>query len=687
MIKANWSSSSAFNLELALSESQDWIERVVGEKFKYPNDFQESLKDGVFLCRLINTIKPGCVNKINNATTDFAKRENLQFFVKAAKVLGLRDTQLFESNDLYENHRVRNVAITLYWLGRAARSINTYKGPQLDLLKFQGMNCSACKKAITDNNYLATMTTQYHTSCCNCCNCGQKLDPKKKFYQEGNNMWCENCMIGATSIGSGNGPNKGKNSNKHDNDCSSCHGSLEKGYVPGDDGSSKYCTQCICDLCHSPLIGNFQVKDGKKICDDCTCKSCGKGLEDGFFEEGISKYCEPCANNRKKQPVQKAAQHTHGDHCDHGKSHSHSPTKISPTSTTNTNSNKPKDNCKICNKTLDGKQKKGDDRDKFCTPHEKDGCCGKCNKEINGPALQALDKNWHPECFSCEKCDHKFKPNEQIKKSSKGNPLCGPCSSGGNNKCKECNKDIVGNGVEGHDGVYHNGCFKCRSCDKVLKDSYQEIDNEPYCDPCAKQLNQVSQGNKPQQGPFITSGWKDTDNCDSCKKSLHGEVAKTGPSTYYHKGCFKCQGAACGAALINGYFPNNNKPYCKPCSDKMNTEGKCGVCSKPIVDGAIVKAGNIIFHKACFKCTKCNTVIGNGTALTRFSKPYCHSCFEKEKLQCAKCRNQITGEVVQCDHKDYCVKCAPAPTNTVTHGDRISHGWTIDPRSGRKKFN
>jgi hypothetical protein len=45
----------------------------------------------------------------------------------------------------------------------------SYKGPHLNLNAFhssaQKMKCSGCKKAIEDNNYLATMDQQWHTGC------------------------------------------------------------------------------------------------------------------------------------------------------------------------------------------------------------------------------------------------------------------------------------------------------------------------------------------------------------------------------------------------------------------------------------------------------------------------------------------------------------------------------------------
>lgn len=52
--------------------------------------------------------------------------------------------------------------LSIDWLGRAARGVPTYKGPHLNLSAFHKLNCTKCRKPITDNNYLATMDAQVH---------------------------------------------------------------------------------------------------------------------------------------------------------------------------------------------------------------------------------------------------------------------------------------------------------------------------------------------------------------------------------------------------------------------------------------------------------------------------------------------------------------------------------------------
>lgn len=52
-----------------------WMEAVVQEKID--GTFHEGLKDGKFLCNLINVIQPGSVKKINESKMAFKMVSNL----------------------------------------------------------------------------------------------------------------------------------------------------------------------------------------------------------------------------------------------------------------------------------------------------------------------------------------------------------------------------------------------------------------------------------------------------------------------------------------------------------------------------------------------------------------------------------------------------------------------------------
>lgn len=58
----------------------EWIEAVIGEKLP-PGPYEDVLRDGIVLCKLINKIAPGSVNKIQTSGGSFKLMENIQRFV------------------------------------------------------------------------------------------------------------------------------------------------------------------------------------------------------------------------------------------------------------------------------------------------------------------------------------------------------------------------------------------------------------------------------------------------------------------------------------------------------------------------------------------------------------------------------------------------------------------------------
>uniref|UniRef100_A0A3P9NL07 Calponin-homology (CH) domain-containing protein n=1 Tax=Poecilia reticulata TaxID=8081 RepID=A0A3P9NL07_POERE len=109
-------------------------------------DFRGGLENGILLCELLSSIRPGLVKKINRLPTPIAGLDNLSVFLRGCEELGLKGSQLFDPGDLQDtatrpaaNRRLKNVLITIYWLGRAANSCTSYNGPTLDLKEFEGL--------------------------------------------------------------------------------------------------------------------------------------------------------------------------------------------------------------------------------------------------------------------------------------------------------------------------------------------------------------------------------------------------------------------------------------------------------------------------------------------------------------------------------------------------------------------
>ncbi|XP_039511283.1 LIM domain only protein 7 isoform X10 [Pimephales promelas] len=156
-----WRAQSAGGYEAAYSETQRWIEAVTKKKFGSSN-FRSSLENGLLLCELINKIKPGIIKKLNRLSTPIAGLDNINLFLKACSELGLIEAQLFHPGDLQDfstrvtvkrqesSRRLKNVLITIYWLGRKAHADPFYNGPYLKLKAFEELLGTALYKTLED---------------------------------------------------------------------------------------------------------------------------------------------------------------------------------------------------------------------------------------------------------------------------------------------------------------------------------------------------------------------------------------------------------------------------------------------------------------------------------------------------------------------------------------------------------
>ncbi|XP_030422553.1 LIM domain only protein 7 isoform X3 [Gopherus evgoodei] len=151
--------------DVAFAEAQRWVEAVTGKSFG-TKDFRAALENGVLLCDLINKIKPGIIKKINRLSTPIAGLDNINVFLKACENIGLKEAQLFHPGDLQDlssrvtvkqeetNRRLKNVLITLYWLGRKAQNKSSYNGPHLNLKAFEKLLGQALTRALEESSSL-----------------------------------------------------------------------------------------------------------------------------------------------------------------------------------------------------------------------------------------------------------------------------------------------------------------------------------------------------------------------------------------------------------------------------------------------------------------------------------------------------------------------------------------------------
>jgi len=109
----------------------EWIVRVLGGAVAAPpamdaRSLQNWLKDGVILCKLINTLLKAANMPVvpfrKKAGQAFVALSNLDSFLGAARAFGVSDVALFQPSDLYEGRKgqLLNTLNCLDALGRLA---------------------------------------------------------------------------------------------------------------------------------------------------------------------------------------------------------------------------------------------------------------------------------------------------------------------------------------------------------------------------------------------------------------------------------------------------------------------------------------------------------------------------------------------------------------------------------------
>uniref|UniRef100_A0A2R9B2C9 Actin-binding LIM protein 2 n=1 Tax=Pan paniscus TaxID=9597 RepID=A0A2R9B2C9_PANPA len=166
--------------------------------------------------------------------------------------------------------------------------------------------------------------------------------------------------------------------------------------------------------------------------------------------------------------------------------------------------------------------------------------CFSCDQFIEGEVVSALGKTYHPDCFVCAVCRLPFPPGDRVTFNGK-ECMCQKCSlpvsvgssahlSQGLRSCGGCGTEIKnGQALVALDKHWHLGCFKCKSCGKLLNAEYISKDGLPYC----------------EADYHAKFGIR----CDSCEKYITGCVLEAGEK-HYHPSCALC--VRCGQMFAEG---------------------------------------------------------------------------------------------------------------------------------------
>ncbi|XP_038600769.1 actin-binding LIM protein 2 isoform X14 [Tachyglossus aculeatus] len=157
--------------------------------------------------------------------------------------------------------------------------------------------------------------------------------------------------------------------------------------------------------------------------------------------------------------------------------------------------------------------------------------CFSCDQFIEGEVVSALGKTYHPDCFVCAVCRLPFPPGDRVTFNGKV-CVCQKCAvpapaSGsspyliqGRRSCGGCGLEIQnGQSLVALDQHWHLGCFKCKTCGKLLNAEYISKDGVPYCE-------------ADYHAKFGIQ-------CDRCEKYITGRVLEAGEK-HYHPSCALC---------------------------------------------------------------------------------------------------------------------------------------------------
>ncbi|CAI5659160.1 unnamed protein product [Oreochromis niloticus] len=154
--------------------------------------------------------------------------------------------------------------------------------------------------------------------------------------------------------------------------------------------------------------------------------------------------------------------------------------------------------------------------------------CNSCGEFVEGEVVTVLGKTYHAACFVCTICKQPFPAGNCVTFIGK-DCLCQHCmepvspspnATSYSSNCTGCGRDIKnGQALLALGGQWHLGCFKCKTCRKVLSGEYISKDGVPYC----------------ERDYQIQFGVK----CEACQKFITGKLLEAG-DRHYHPSCARC---------------------------------------------------------------------------------------------------------------------------------------------------
>jgi chemotaxis protein histidine kinase CheA len=129
-------------------KARKWLEDLLG--LEVENDFFVALGDGVLLCSIVNTIRPGTINKVFSAARCkkiiSKKMDNINSFMAGARRIGVFPSYMIDLNEFAARKRQDKLVKTLVKLQEIAEKAGIVRGSEA------GQNILALQTQIEDED-------------------------------------------------------------------------------------------------------------------------------------------------------------------------------------------------------------------------------------------------------------------------------------------------------------------------------------------------------------------------------------------------------------------------------------------------------------------------------------------------------------------------------------------------------
>ena len=352
------------------------------------------------------------------------------------------------------------------------------------------INCFACEQQIRDKkNSIFAFGEDWHENCLHCYENGCNLKWKNTSEIEENmeikegKLICKShqlltCFACKKRIINRNEELIIKENYWHKScfSCEECHKIIkpnENQFFLSDD-QFPICSshQKICYFCNNQIIRRNELLQfpsfySHRNCFKCQLEGCERALNPNSFIEVFGNYY--CTTHPHCSKCKEVIKNNDLYHNENGQFHNWCYT------------------CDNCNTQLNDSSAFYDNQILCfnCHPSPK---CDMCKQIICEGHIAILNRHYHDQCFKCASCFTPFATvYESVHLSDDGKPLCQNCINV--LRCFKCHNPIQNQIIEALGNSYHPECFSCAKCNKQLLKSFGlSKTNEIFCTECLENV-------------------------------------------------------------------------------------------------------------------------------------------------------------------------------------------------------